>query len=324
MERINWIDQLKGFAIFLMVYAHNFPVTEKYIYSFHMPLFLIISGFFLPKEINLNKIKIRFKKIIIPYFFWAFFLFLFWVLIAKDIGVSSEKNLSTTKNFIGIFYAQGSMEYMDWGIPLWFLPMLFSSFCFVFFIKKIIKNEFIQFIVSFVFLLIGSIYKGPLPWSINVALIGTFFILFGNQLFKYLNSINKVNSILIVTVCLCIHFILFQYNSKIDMYRSRYGELYLFIINALLASTSIILIFKNFPKFKFLAFIGKHTIVILALQLIALSIIKLFLMIIFKYSDFNFNELEKLVISIIQIIILIPAYYFINKYLPIANGGNKN
>ena len=60
-ERIKWIDSLKGFAILLVVFAH---VAERYykfdlapsatpvfqtvfnvIYSFHMPLFFIISGY---------------------------------------------------------------------------------------------------------------------------------------------------------------------------------------------------------------------------------------------------------------------------------------
>ncbi|WP_368384475.1 acyltransferase family protein [Polaribacter sp. AHE13PA] len=38
-KRINWIDQIKGFGIILVVIGHNFPLIENYIYSFHMPLF---------------------------------------------------------------------------------------------------------------------------------------------------------------------------------------------------------------------------------------------------------------------------------------------
>ena len=45
-KRIYWIDWLKVFTMILVVYAHacsNMVVTM--IYSFHMPLFFLISGF---------------------------------------------------------------------------------------------------------------------------------------------------------------------------------------------------------------------------------------------------------------------------------------
>ena len=53
--RIEWIELAKGFAIFLVVFAHMFkygslPVPESYtflknrIYNFHMPLFMFLSG----------------------------------------------------------------------------------------------------------------------------------------------------------------------------------------------------------------------------------------------------------------------------------------
>lgn len=72
MERIEFLDQAKGFAIFLMVFAHaiawNFTdwqsvciysqgqsISEIFggliwniVYSFHMPLFFLIAGYFTP------------------------------------------------------------------------------------------------------------------------------------------------------------------------------------------------------------------------------------------------------------------------------------
>ncbi len=64
-KRVEWIDQVKGYAILLVVYGHNFPFLEKYIYSFHMPLFFIIAGMFHPSKTTFAKIVQRFKKLII-------------------------------------------------------------------------------------------------------------------------------------------------------------------------------------------------------------------------------------------------------------------
>ena len=52
-KRIDWIDFLKAFAIFLVVWGHiiqsNFPnlnTINGFILAFHMPLFAILSGLF--------------------------------------------------------------------------------------------------------------------------------------------------------------------------------------------------------------------------------------------------------------------------------------
>lgn len=47
MNRINWIDNSKVIAIFLMVLCHASlgGVPRAIIYQFHMPAFFIISGY---------------------------------------------------------------------------------------------------------------------------------------------------------------------------------------------------------------------------------------------------------------------------------------
>ena len=45
MDRRRDIDIIKGFAIILMVYGHTFCVARDFIYLFHMPVFIFISGY---------------------------------------------------------------------------------------------------------------------------------------------------------------------------------------------------------------------------------------------------------------------------------------
>lgn len=50
MQRILYIDRLKGLAIVLVVMGHVFGFSQpddaitKFIYTFHMPLFMFLSG----------------------------------------------------------------------------------------------------------------------------------------------------------------------------------------------------------------------------------------------------------------------------------------
>ena len=85
-KRIEWIDELKGFAIFLVVFGHliqskMLPVNgwlHSAIYSFHMPLFMFLSGMFAYKALvkNVNEWCIfsinKFLQLIVPCLIFQF------------------------------------------------------------------------------------------------------------------------------------------------------------------------------------------------------------------------------------------------------------
>ena len=325
-NRIAWLDQLKGFGIILMVYGHNFPALEEYIYSFHMPLFFIIAGIFHPKKINIPTIKKRFRQILLPYFLWSFILFGFWLFIGRKFGESVHLDLSITKNFIGIFFAQGDINFMNWGIPMWFLPTIFLTFLLFGLILKI-KNTILQYSVLVMSIVLGFLIANfcrvYLFWSLDVALVSLFFYSFGFYAKDFIKSNNNkgVLSLLILGVIhVAVSLFLLQ---KIDMYRSTYGNEILFLLNSLVGFLFWGSLFKNFLPLKFLVFFGKNTMPVLALQARALSFIKLFLFLILGLSIFEFTEFEKVILTLGQLIILFPILIFINKYIPILNGKNK-
>jgi len=323
-KRLDWIDQARGLSIFLVVYGHNFPVNEPYIYSIHVPLFFLISGMFHPKSINLALIKRRAKMILIPYFFWAFSLYFFWFFIGRKFGKSSNLDLSPIDNLIGVFYAQGGQNYMDWGIPMWFLPCIFLVFVFYGLLQKN-SNNILKYIISVGLLIVGfswiKITNIHLPWSIDVAFVALLFYSIGNLLKTWLTNLSNKNAILLMIGLFVIHIISFNYNPlKIDMYRSIYGNELLFLISGITGSLAYILFFKLVPIFKFFSYLGKHTIILLATHLRMLTLIKLVFYITLGMTVFEFNEWQKVGLSIVQIILIIPVIWLVNKYAPILDG----
>ena len=54
-KRIEWIDIFKGVAIFLVVVGHlNVgDILHNFIYGFHLPAFLFVSGIFYKQRKNI-------------------------------------------------------------------------------------------------------------------------------------------------------------------------------------------------------------------------------------------------------------------------------
>lgn len=91
-ERLSFIDKASGFAILLVVCGHiEFPetrhinwyrISRQFIYEFHMPLFMCLSGYvsFLSttnKQIKsktdfINFQKKKLNKFLSPYFLFSF------------------------------------------------------------------------------------------------------------------------------------------------------------------------------------------------------------------------------------------------------------
>ena len=74
-RRIEYLDVAKGIGILLMIAGHIYANTwfQIVVYSFHMPLFLLISGILLNETGVIQKplpkvVFLKFKRLIIPYF----------------------------------------------------------------------------------------------------------------------------------------------------------------------------------------------------------------------------------------------------------------
>ena len=82
--RIKWMDLAKSFTIFLVIWGHsiqyfrsqNYELELSYriIYSFHMPLFMIMCGYFFPTRTHKSIPSLllqRFKALILPCLSWS-------------------------------------------------------------------------------------------------------------------------------------------------------------------------------------------------------------------------------------------------------------
>ena len=82
--RIAWLDIVKLISIYLVVWGHclqylnsDSPMNNHlwvFIYSFHMPLFMLISGYFSTNIVSktwYQVFKSKFAQLLLPCFIWG-------------------------------------------------------------------------------------------------------------------------------------------------------------------------------------------------------------------------------------------------------------
>lgn len=104
-ERIGWIDCAKGIAILLVIFGHSIgggsraeAVLRGVIFSFHMPLFFILSSLTFRPSVDgndfLKKTEKAFKHLIIPALILYVIRILLEVLAIIKKGNSDELTIN--------------------------------------------------------------------------------------------------------------------------------------------------------------------------------------------------------------------------------------
>jgi fucose 4-O-acetylase-like acetyltransferase len=211
-SRIGYIDVARGIGILLVVLAHNdlalvSLLLYRFIYSFHMPLFFFLSGYFLRTDISFPRfLGRRFNTVLKPY--------LFTILLIYLTSVSfSNMSFKTALGRMGkAMYASGL--YIDW-VQLWFLPSLFVTSLFAFLLYRLLLRRmnsrwmrwllllgmaaigvyFLDAFYPYSLSLLGKRYElYGLPYSLDLVLLTGFYYLLGSEI-RQLSLTDLLNSL---------------------------------------------------------------------------------------------------------------------------------
>lgn len=198
VKRIEYIDIARGIGILLVVLGHNdfgyiSPFGYKLIYSFHMPLFFSLSGYFLNASVPFwQYFKRRADTLLKPYFFTIFLIYF--------LNVSFEKMSFETalRRIVKSLYASGA--YIDW-VQLWFLPHLFAASLYAFLFLAVFgrgNNRYLRWgaliltlglsgvwlkdFYPFALSILGKRYElMGLPFGLDLVLLSGFFFILGSE-----------------------------------------------------------------------------------------------------------------------------------------------
>lgn len=345
-DRITWVDILRGIAMILIVYGHiiihcdKLGGLTKYIVSFHVPIFFMISGFVFSIKENMKYktfILEKFKRIMIPYFVFGFIFLIPLLLFGNGIGamLNRESEIDILKNIFGIFYGNGHDGLLRQNSSLWFLPCIFITQQIFYFVEKFSqksnKKIKIYVIASLIALFLGFIsYNIPhkrLPWGIDVAIVLSFFFAIGKIMkLTYEKWKDKKINKLVAIILLIIGFGISMYNTDISCMNHEYGNYWLFAISAAATSIGLAFIIQGCKKNRVLEYIGNNTIGILIFHKLVIVLFQTKLGII-STSLLHGNILIQIVLSLLVLVLsilscLIPIV-ILKKYLPILIGEKR-
>lgn len=262
-NRIIHIDIAKGIGILFVVLGHNWIVTQdgqkgellEMIFSFHMPLFFLLSGIFFKEDQKILPAILKgLDTLLKPYFVTLTMIGIVLIVI---------KRASTLRYFVGIIYGTGPM--IAWG-PLWFLPHLFAVHIFsllLLYCAKLnersiwVKSVILLSLLTVGFFSIRVFWEMPLtvsgkqinlpglPYSVDIVLITGFYFLLGSLLRKRLIDFqfNFPSFLLAVILFFLIHL---QFNYRTDLYFRIYDHLVFSTLSAFLGIYIVMSLSKLF------------------------------------------------------------------------------
>lgn len=322
---LHWVNSAKGIGIILVIIGHllydsRFPNINKYIYSFHMPLFFVLSGFVQKNEIKEDYIKKRTDRLLLPFVLYSVISFLFWGL---------RKIYATTDVFgvlMDAFYVRGEI----YNAPLWFLVVLFEI-CVIMAITKMpqktVRRKIIIYIATVISGYLVYIFHESLFvldfFGINRMVVCLSFYILG-MIIKQINiKSNYVRfAIGVLSIALNLVFV-HALDVKISLYSLNLGNYFFFQVAAVSGSIATMTICKAFfDKEGLLEWISGYAVLFLGAQYF---LIEPFRSIVRRLGITGTIQCDVLIIVIaITLIFAIPILYDWMKerlkYIKLLNG----
>ena len=255
-KRIGYIDIARGIGILLVVLGHNdfgyiSPFAYQLIYSFHMPLFFFLSGYFINTAIGFWGFTIkRFNSLLKPYLFTIFMIY-FTSISFEKMGFQTALG-----RIIKSLYASG--YYIDW-VQLWFLPHLFVVSLYAFFLYKLfarLNSSFFKWVILVATLWLASLFLQRfyplslmllgknytlfgLPFSLDLVFLSGFFFILGSEMRQITTEQTFENPFLFLGTGAGVILLNLFFNQQIDFNTRTYES---FLVNTAEAVIGILFI----------------------------------------------------------------------------------
>lgn len=315
LKRIEWIDIAKGIAILLVIIGHSAKfgsIARNIIFSFHMPLFFILSGYtYRPANdisVLLMHLKKSIKHLLIPCFVVSILKVIVWIYKSRDYSVYNII-INFYKMITNLFYASGVSFNGTVAGMVWFVFSLFWAKLIIDFIYTFQKNDYKYCTIgclAFLGVCLG-VSKYWLFQNFDVTFLAVLYIYIGMIWKKYCNYVDFYSVPLFCTF-LSVWSFLIGNGIYIEMASRSYPYYSVCIIESIMASYVFCILCKTCSSINFF----KKTMLILGTDSMVLFYI--------HHCDWDFYYLWKCnngVATFAMRLTFIFSIYIIYKYIVI-------
>jgi fucose 4-O-acetylase-like acetyltransferase len=251
-------------------------LVSRLIYSFHVPLFFIVSGYAmaLGRQCSLGHfLARRWRTLIVPY---LLFSLVAMAVLLLQLSREADRLPTLSNSLLGILFGNGAANPKTVLTPLWFLTCLFSTELLFRLMRGFSFGRNWLFHLLVLLLLAFGLWNSSagrliLPWGAHIAPVGLFFYVIGYVCCKYRLVPNYLRLrwllpglALATTVWLGAALL----NDGVDMNSNHYGQAPLFFASALSGAVMlffVVLILQQNAGFAAIAtYLGANSMVILA------------------------------------------------------------
>lgn len=284
-KRVKYIDIARGIVILCIILGH-FGIYEvnRVVYTFHVPIFYIITGYFLSKKYEVKPfIKDKVRTLLVPYAITCVLIVcvgaIFATLLGKTVVETAKYWILASIYGSGVNYTEPFVIHSIGGI--WFLLACFWGNIFLRISLEIRKRYRLLFVIALFVIGYGTtVHCFWFPFSIQAGCCATLFMYIGylarrsKEIYANLPKEVKRASVIFAFIIWLAFIKNYEYFWLVENY---FGRGVIDIFGSVCACFCVIMISKyieNHSKVltEFLAYIGKYSLIVLCVHIIELNV----------------------------------------------------
>lgn len=335
-ERKPYLDVAKLFAVLTVIYVHSSIVqnpVRRTITAFFMPVFFVLYGIASSKrplrsckemwEFFLKKVK----SLLVPYVLWA-------MIYTQSINVSVLKGVAFGSNY--------SLSQANTNAVLWFLPCMFVAVL-IFQVYVNIRSRisgrlgrkgsalFAMIICGCISLLCNPHSSVGRFFGFDIAFSGCLFMIIGEEYSEMFGDYWEKRPVFVklilgmilfaaayAFVTLNLPYLEKSGHKSVVMAVGAYGRYDLFLAGAVAGSLGLLMIAMLFQKVRLFAYMGRFSLVIMAVHYILFNIVKPLCN---PIQEMRYGgQLFPITVTLCCFVICIPLCIIIDRTVPELNG----